>query len=475
MDALVTDFLRMTSLPDVPGDPTLGAARRWRFSIRSLWLALRRLTGTGSGAGPGAGQAAVARRRALYAYTGTTIVVAGALLAWTSVAVPPLRLIDPGLGEGTILSGPSGGLLLWLVYGLLGSLRILRAPGGTLMTFHMPFVGAAMILGGPTAGAWVALLSTIERRELESQPWYGILFNHSALVLGAILGGITTQVTAAALGPDGGATTALIAALAGTAVLAVVSIALGVGTVVLREDDVSPRAFVETLLGEIGRITLVESALVVVLAAVYVSLGWWAPLLVGGFVILAWDNDPMPAPDPLTGLQTRTGFLRRLESGLGRMRRGLIPGATLMSVDLDGFKEINDRYGHAVGDAVLREVGTRLLGQARRPDDAAGRLGGDEMALFLPGLTDNDTAMRRACEVADAISEPIATTSGVVSVGVSIGILVTLSWGGVPSADTMLRHADQAMYIAKRSGSRCHRHDPDEPGPFETRWPDEPS
>jgi diguanylate cyclase (GGDEF)-like protein len=462
VDALVSDLLRMTLPPGAPGEPVLRAARRWRIRGRSLWLVLLRLMGSGSGRGPDLGGTAVARRRGLYAYTGATIAIAAALLAWTSTTAPPLASIDPHLGDGTILAGPTGGLLLWLGYGLLGSLRVLRAPGGTLMTFHMPFIGAAMVLGGPTAGAWVALLSTIERRELESQPWYGILFNHAALVLGAILGGITTQATAALLGPGTGATTALIAALAGTAVLALVSIGLGVGTVVLREDDGSPGAFVENLVGQIGRITLLESALVIVLAAVYVSLGWWAPLLVGAFVILVWDNDPAPPPDPQTSLLTQAGFERRLDAGLGRMRRGLIPGATLLSIDLDGFREINDRYGPAVGDAVLAEVGARLLAQARRPDDAAGRLGGDELSLFWPGLVDEDTAMRRCCEVADAISRPIATAAGAVSVEVSIGVLVSRSWGGVPSADTMLRHAEQAMEIAKRTGSRCHWYDREE-------------
>lgn len=463
MEALAADAIRSFLLPVVSGDPLIRAARRWRLRVLSLWLAIVRLAGLGSGHGPRAGGTAVARRRALYAYTGATIVTAGVLLAWISAVAPPLPLIDPHIGDGTVLAGPSGGLLLWLGYGLLGSLRVLRAPGGTLMTFHMPFIGAAMILGGPTAGAWVALLSTIERRELESQPWYGILFNHAALVLGAILGGITTQAVAALLGPGTGATTALVAALAGTAVLALVSIGLGVGTVVLREDHRSARAFIESLVGQIGRITLVESALVIVLAAVYVSLGWWAPLLVGGFVVLAWDNDPAPAPDPQTSLLTQAGFERRLDTGLGRMRRGMTPGATLLIIDLDGFREINDRFGRAVGDAVLLEVGVRLSAQARRPDDAAGRLGGDEMALFWAGLVDDDTAMRRCCEVAEAISRPIATPAGAVSVEVSIGVLVTRSWGGVPSVDTMLRHAEQAMEIAKRSGSRCHRYDPEEP------------
>ena len=73
----------------------------------------------------------------------------------------------------------------------------------------------------------------------------------------------------------------------------------------------------------------VEMALVIVLAMVFTELGWWSPLLVGGFVLLVWDNHPMPPPDALTGLPNAEGFGRRLEAGLGRLRRGVTPGATI--------------------------------------------------------------------------------------------------------------------------------------------------
>ncbi len=421
----------------------------------------------GAGSGPGGvGSAAALRRNGLLAYTGASIVLGLGLLAWTSFVSAPLPAIDPGFPPGTVLSGPTGGLLLWLVFGLLGSLRVLRAQGGSTMTFHLPFVGAAMILGGPTAGAWVAFLSSIERRELESQPWYGILANHSVLTIAAIMGGLTNQVLVGLMGAEGHGTAALVAAMAGTVVLVAVATGMGEVTVLLRE-DISARALLDDLFGQIGRITALEAALVIVLAILYTELGWWSPLLVGGFVLLVWDDHPMPAPDALTGLQNAEGFLRRLDTGLGRMRRGVVPGATLLSLDLDLFRRINDTYGHAVGDEVLREVGTRLLAQARRPQDVAGRQGGDELALFLPGLVDVDTAMRRADDVATAITSPIATSVGSLRVGVSVGVLVQESWGGVPSAGTMLRHADEAMFHAKLAGSRIHLYDPTEASAFD--------
>ena len=133
---------------------------------RRLRVLLTEMTGPG-GDLPGGPMAA--QRSGLFAYTASSIVLGLGLLAWTTVANPLWATIDPGLTD-TALGGSNGGLLLWLMFGLLGSLRVLRTPDGGTMTFHMPFIGAAMVLGGPTAGAWVAFLSSIERRELSHSP-----------------------------------------------------------------------------------------------------------------------------------------------------------------------------------------------------------------------------------------------------------------------------------------------------------------
>jgi len=463
MDVLVLSSIRPPSGPGVPGTASIPRVRRRRAWLAALFAQ--------SGSGPSSGSDAVAtRRNGLLVYTAASIVLGLGILAWSTANISVWSSLDPHL-PGTTLAGADGGLLLWLMFGLLGSVRVLRTLDGAHITFHLPFIGAAMILGGPTAGAWVAFLSTIERRELESQPWYGILANHSVLAIAAVMGGLTTQVVAGVLGagPMGTGGGAFTAALAGTLVLAAVSTAMGATTVMLR-DGLTAHAFFETLVGQIGRVTAVEIALVLVLALGYAQVGWWTPVLVGAFVLAIWDNHPMPAPDALTGLQPAEGFTRRLEAGLGRMRRGLTPGSTLLSLDLNLFKTVNDRYGHAVGDEVLAEVGNRLRGQARRSNDIAGRLGGDELALFLPGLSDARTAMRRADEVAASICEPIATSVGAVTVGVSIGVLVVESWGGVPSTTAVLRQADQAMFHAKRAGGGVHRYDPDEPAPFDDSW-----
>jgi len=82
-------------------------------------------------------------------------------------------------------------------------------------------------------------------------------------------------------------------------------------------------------------------------------------------------------------------------------------------------------------------------------------------------------AMRRAAEVAAALTAPIATSVGPVTIGVSIGVVVLQSWGGVPSTGTVQRHADTAMFQAKRAGGGAHLHDAREAAPFDDGWAEE--
>jgi diguanylate cyclase (GGDEF)-like protein len=413
------------------------------------------------------GDAAAVRRFTLFAYTGASIAIGMALLVGTTLRIGFSKTIDPGL-DGTALAGTLGGALLWILFGFLGSLRVLRAPGGAgVLTFHLPFVAAATVLGGPTAGAWVAFLSTIERRELEQQPWYGVLGNHSVFVIGAVLGGLAAgSVESAARGATSPGLATALAAVTGTLVLTVITTAMAVVTVTIR-DELTVAQYVEFLKGQLGRLNAIEVAIAWVLVVAYMQIGWWAPAVIGVLILLVWDNHPMPAPDSLTGLANLEGFNRKLDQGLGKLRRGIVPGATVFGVDLNFFKTVNTRYGHEVGNEVLAQVGARLRAQARRPSDVAGRMGGDEFALFLPGLVDVEVAMRRAEEVAESLAAPIATTAGPVTIGASVGVVVIPASGMVPARGTILRHADGAMYLAKQGGGGAHLYDPTDRIPFE--------
>jgi diguanylate cyclase (GGDEF)-like protein len=406
--------------------------------------------GGGAPHGEGDGAAAATGRRAvLYAYTAASIVAGLGALAWTTLQAPIAPAIDPGL-DGTPLGGPGGGALLWIAFGLAGSLRVLPIPGGSgVWTFHMPFIAAAMALGGPTAGAWVGFLSTIERRELESQPWYGVLANHAVMAFAAVVGGLTVQVVGGALAAVGANPgLAQLGAIAlGTLVLAGVANGIAAGTIMLRE-RLSAMALVEILVRSFGGITLAEIALAWVFVTLFTTAGWWAPLALAVLVLLIWPREGVEFIDPLMKLPRDRMFRRELDGVLARTRRGLAPGGLLLLLDLDGFGRLNKDHGQHVGDEVLAEVGERLR-LLTRATDFAGRRGGDELAMFYAGVVDVPTARRLARRVDAAIRRPIATTAGVLQVGVSIGALIVRPAPEIPSTATLMQWADAEVQIAK--------------------------
>lgn len=157
--------------------------------------------------------------------------------------------------------------------------------------------------------------------------------------------------------------------------------------------------------------------------------------------------------DALTGLPNRTLFLDRLEQTLAASRRNHRCGAVLF-VDLDHFKQINDVHGHAMGDAVLREIARRLQFHLRQEDTVA-RLGGDEFVVLLPELAGSlDDAGAMVLSVAEKLRSAMATLVAVDDqefvTGASIGITLFPKVG--ESVDDLMREADTAMYRAKERG-----------------------
>jgi len=152
--------------------------------------------------------------------------------------------------------------------------------------------------------------------------------------------------------------------------------------------------------------------------------------------------------DALTGLGNRNLFLKQLEHLIaiaGRKKEEV----ALLAMDLDGFKEVNDRLGHAGGDAVLREFGARLC-QALRKADQKYRIGGDEFAVLLePGCNSHDGALAAAEKIARHLAAPMEIKGYDCAIGVSIGVAVFPQHGQDP--DTLLRKADAAMYEAKKT------------------------
>lgn len=152
--------------------------------------------------------------------------------------------------------------------------------------------------------------------------------------------------------------------------------------------------------------------------------------------------------DPLTGLANRHRLAEVLDGALGG-GGGTAGELALMLVDLDGFKEINDSFGHEAGDRVLRAVAERLRCCARRTDLVA-RLGGDEFALVLRGPCSAEEIREVAARVMEAVARPIRLPTTECRVAASIGIAMAPRDGR--SREVLLRHADLALYRAKRDG-----------------------
>lgn len=150
--------------------------------------------------------------------------------------------------------------------------------------------------------------------------------------------------------------------------------------------------------------------------------------------------------DPLTGLANRIQFERTVSAEIAHARRTGEPFSVFF-MDLDGFKEINDTFGHAVGDDVLREMARRMAGQVRA-EDLMARLGGDEFGLFM--REGQGTPARALAErLIEAVKAPFLLPTGAsLQMGISIGIAAYTD--DIDAVDTLIDRADQAMYQVKR-------------------------
>lgn len=160
--------------------------------------------------------------------------------------------------------------------------------------------------------------------------------------------------------------------------------------------------------------------------------------------------------DPLTGLPNRRRLKRELQRAIAQATK-TGDGLALLFLDLDGFKDANDRGGHDAGDRVLCEVAQRLQ-QGLRQDDFVARVGGDEFVALLPGCIDVRSAQTVADGLRAQLNPPHMLPDGLFQLDASIGIACFPADGN--AADTLLAHADRAMYAAKRERYERDRQSP---------------
>ena len=157
--------------------------------------------------------------------------------------------------------------------------------------------------------------------------------------------------------------------------------------------------------------------------------------------------------DPLTGVANRRRFDEVLQIEFGRSQREQAPLSLLM-IDIDHFKEYNDRCGHPAGDECLIRIAEAVRAQLHRPTDTLARIGGEEFAVLLPG-TRCDGASERAETIRAAIEGLAVAHPRGGAVTISIGVATTRGLAGPRTGEELLELADRALYRAKDSGRNC--------------------
>lgn len=157
--------------------------------------------------------------------------------------------------------------------------------------------------------------------------------------------------------------------------------------------------------------------------------------------------------DMLTGLANREFFTNRLTIEIAQTGRSNV-AVTVLFIDLDRFKPINDAYGHDAGDEALRIVAQRIK-KTLRVYDMAARVGGDEFAVLLDNINNPRDAANIAQKIVNVLSEPILHQNHSLAIGASVGIAILDN--SLLTADSLLQHADTAMYYAKKEGGNTYR------------------
>lgn len=361
------------------------------------------------------------------------------------------------IGAPFTFAGPMSGVVgiaYWSILGLVGSSMTVKVRNGAVWGSWFPFVVAAAVLGGPPAALAMGIVGTLELRELRDLRPPEIAVNHveaavAAVAAAFVAGWISEGLAASSRAPTGVA--ALITTVAAAFTYMVPSTALAyIGIARRRRRRLLDVA--REQLGTIAMFTVVAAATAWVMVEMYELVAWWSPLVILGPVLASWlalDRDHarwQADHDPLTQLANRSLFERTMVVAEHRARRDGRSSVVVL-VDLDGFKAINDRFGHAAGDAVLQAVATRLAQTTRRSDVAA-RLGGDEFALLIPDVDDVALADRMAARIRLDLARPITSGQVEVSVGASVGTAVLTH--EAPDGGAAMRHADLALYEDKQ-------------------------
>jgi diguanylate cyclase (GGDEF)-like protein len=381
------------------------------------------------------------------------ILVLAALCASLTVVAFVVAPPGPAIGIGP-LSVPepvrvAAGITMLIFVALVCTANLVPTRSGFVDSVSAAPIVAAMVLGGPVAAALVAVLGTIEPREFRGVPWYGILANHGSSGIAAIVGGsVTVAVAAAVPGSDG----LLAAGSLGGLVFVLVESATGIEMAAIR-DHAGRAWFAAAMREQLSASRVGTIALGVLMAAAWLlsplSLLLFAVPLYALRAALDEARKATEAEAMWRDLRqdrlTQLPNAQALDDRIVELRRAPVPGVCVLYLDLDGFKAINDRYDHNVGDDVLRVAATRLRATCRGSDFVA-RLHGDEFVILAQGVANDAEGEAVARRLVAAVEPPIEHPVGVLRVSATVGHRLVTDLEGIEEA---IREADLEMARGK--------------------------
>jgi diguanylate cyclase (GGDEF)-like protein len=385
----------------------------------------------------------------------STFVAATSVVA--VVATSAVYLADRSVWNGPINWRAFGVLALMYLVGELHSIGWLRRRGGGEVTPGWAFSYSLLLLGAPFAAVLATCLASLLPDLLRRKGLLRTSFNAAqtviALSIAALLFTLIGQTDPLGVAADLNVIWLIFILVAAAAIFIVNSILTAM--VIALHQGVSVVAMIRKA---IGLSVSADGALLMLSPLFVIAVDYnllTAPLLgVIAYLVFhsasqALEREHRASHDHLTSLLNARAFIDHLNGHIAAYDANGTPGCVLL-LDLDGFKQINDRLGHHIGDAVLYQVGKRLSFD-RDAGAVASRLGGDEFAVLFPDVRDAATAVRLGHDIASSLSAPLMIDGFPVRIGASIGVVMLDR--GLGAADEILRHADVAMYEAKRSRS----------------------
>jgi diguanylate cyclase (GGDEF)-like protein len=385
----------------------------------------------------------------LNAYVATVCLAGAAALVWVSTEHR----------VGSALRGPTYWVLLAFIFlGEVRPIRLLRGTSGGEITISTPFLFALLMKFGLAATMWGVAAACFAADVTHRKPVIRALFNAAQYTLSIAAAGLTIQLL------SGGrelmeepqlALADLGILLAGGAVFFVLNVALPSTALALHQGVAPLRLMRRDLAYQLATAGVLIAASPVTVVTSHHSLLLLPTLLLPAVAVywssrVSLQNEHQSLHDSLTGLPNRVLLHNRISEAMA--------GADLVSVmllDLDHFKEVNDTLGHRTGDRLLVQVGHRLT-EVIGSQGLVARLGGDEFALVMTHPTDRDEVARTARTVIERLQAPFEVDDYVLSVEASVGVALYPDHGR--DFDTLLRCADVAMYNAKsaRLGSQLY-------------------